>query len=134
MEASTVIFIPSTKGGILTKMMRDNELEMARITRFRVKYQEAGGIQLARLFSTDLAKGESCQREDCPPCSSKEEKKTGCKQQSIVYESRCALCNGEESSRQEGIETMRKGIYIGESRCQGLQRMVTCSEELAIQP
>ena len=55
---------------------------MARITRFRVKYQEAGGIQLARLFSTDLAKGESCQREDCPHCSSKEEKKTGCKQQS----------------------------------------------------
>ena len=36
MEASTVMFIPSTKGGILTKMMRDNELEMARITRFRV--------------------------------------------------------------------------------------------------
>ena len=115
MEASTVMFIPSTKGGILTKMMRDNELEMARITRFRVKYQEAGGIQLARLFSTDLAKGESCQREDCPPCSSKEENKTGCKQQSIVYKSRCALCNGEESSRQEGLETRRKGIYIGES-------------------
>ena len=48
MENSTVMFILSTKRGILTKMMRDNELEMARITRFGVKYQEAGGIQLAR--------------------------------------------------------------------------------------
>ena len=28
MEASTVMFIPSTKGGILTKMMRDNEIEI----------------------------------------------------------------------------------------------------------
>jgi hypothetical protein len=87
------MFIPSTKGGILTKMMRDNEIEMVKITRFRVKFQEAGGIQLARLFSTDPAKGESYQREDCPPCSSKEENKTGSKQQSILYKSRCAVCN-----------------------------------------
>ena len=75
MEASTVLFIPSTKGGVLTKMMRDNEKELAKITRFRVKFQEAGGIQLAMMFSTDLAKGEACQREDCPPCTSKEENK-----------------------------------------------------------
>ena len=115
MEASTVIFIPSTKGGVLVKMMRDNEKEMAKITRFRVRFQEAGGIQLARMFSTDLAKGDACQRKDCPPCTSKEEKKTNCKQQSVVYESRCSLCNKEESSHLGEKETQREGIYIGET-------------------
>ena len=39
---------------------------------FRVKFQEAGGIQLARLFSTNLTKRESSQREDCLTCLSKE--------------------------------------------------------------
>jgi hypothetical protein len=94
----------------LTKMMRDNEKELAKITRFRVKFQEAGGIQLAMMFSTDLAKGEACQREDCPPCTSKEENKTGCKQQSVLYESRCALCNKEESNHHEEKEIRREGV------------------------
>ena len=42
---------------MLTRLMRERELELAKITRFKVKMQEAGGIQLARLFSTDLARG-----------------------------------------------------------------------------
>ena len=67
-ETSTVMFIPSTRGGLLTSMMRERETEMSRTTRFRVKMQESGGIQLARLFSTDLAKGQPCGRQDCQPC------------------------------------------------------------------
>jgi hypothetical protein len=50
MQTTTVMFIPSTRGGLLTKMMRNREVEMAKITRFKVRMQEAGGIQLARLF------------------------------------------------------------------------------------
>ena len=40
--------------------------------------QEFGGIQLARMFSTVLAKGGHCDREDCNPCRSQAEKKTNC--------------------------------------------------------
>jgi hypothetical protein len=91
-QTSTVMFIPSTRGGMLTKMMREREQELSKITKFRVKMQEAGGIQLARLFSTDLARGESCGREDCHPCNSNV-KRPNCKQSSILYESKCSLCN-----------------------------------------
>ena len=59
-ETSTVMFIPSTRGGLLTSMMRERETEMSRITKFKVKMLESEGIQLARLFSTDLAKGQPC--------------------------------------------------------------------------
>ena len=67
-ETSTVMFIPSTRGGLLTRMMREREAEMSKITRFKIKMQESGGIQLARLFSTDLANGQHCGRQNCQPC------------------------------------------------------------------
>ena len=47
METSTVMFIPSTRGGLLTRMMREREFELSKITKFKVKMQEAGGIQMA---------------------------------------------------------------------------------------
>ena len=74
--------------------------------------QESGGIQLARLFSTDLAKGEHCKRDDCHPCEGSD-KRSNWKQSSIIYESRCKLCNPNHlpalGNRQKGLEyTMEK--------------------------
>jgi hypothetical protein len=75
-------------------MMREREFELSEITKFEM--QEAGGIQLARLFSTELAKGESCGREDCHPFRTSL-KRPDCKQSSIPYESKCALCNPDKT-------------------------------------
>ena len=47
-QTSTVMFIPSTRGGLLTKLRREKEQELANITGFKVKMQEAGGTQLGR--------------------------------------------------------------------------------------
>ena len=88
-----------------------------------MRYQEAGGIQLARMFSTELAKGQHCGREDCQPCGTGEKRNPNSKQSNIVYESRCKACNKEKdaSSLQEGKENdhqekqIKKGIYIGET-------------------
>ena len=52
---STVVFVPPTRGGKLVEMLTEKEVELANITKFRVKYQEAGGTKLGLLFSTDLA-------------------------------------------------------------------------------
>ena len=56
-NTSTVMFVPSTRNGVLIKALKEAETEISKLTRFQVRYQEAGGIQLARLFSTDLGKG-----------------------------------------------------------------------------
>jgi hypothetical protein len=115
-KPTTVLFVPSTKGGILTKMLRENEEEMVRITQFRTKIQEAGGIKLAGLFSTNLSRGAHCQREDCQPCNAGEEKRQNCKLSNILYESKCELCNAtEEDGKTSQVVENREGIYIGET-------------------
>ena len=112
---STVMFIPSTRNGILIKALKEAETEMSKITRFKVRYQEAGGIQLARLFSTDLGKGQPCGREECQPCGRygrKDEKIPFCKQANIGYESSCQLCNKEDGNITEKEKEGRLGIYL----------------------
>ena len=59
--ATTVVFVPSTKGSTLIKSMRDEEDRMAEITGFRIKYQEAGGNVLSnaliRTWARDFTVG-----------------------------------------------------------------------------
>ena len=105
-ETTTVMFIPSTRGGLLTSMMRERETEMSRITRFKVKMKESGGIQLAILFGTDLAKGQPCGRQDCQPCNGGEGR-TNCKKTSVLYESKCTIWNPDQhNSRSSGRKRM----------------------------
>ena len=80
-KTTTVVFIPSTRGGLLIKKMRENEEKLSQLTGFRVKYQEAGGTKLCNIFSTDTGKGFHCGREPCPPCDiAKEDKeRVNCK-------------------------------------------------------
>ena len=121
-NAATVIFVPSTKGSLLLKSLREDEERMSELTGFKIKYQEAGGNVLNNAFDKNLGRGQHCGRDNCPPCQTSE-KKGICKTKGIVYESKCKLCN--PSSQQEdqhgdaqppgGKPTSRVGIYIGES-------------------
>ena len=72
-KASTVMFVPNTRNGTLLKMMREKEESLVELTGFRVSYTEAGGTQLGRMFSTNLATNQPCGRssKDCIPCSDK---------------------------------------------------------------
>ena len=61
-QPTTVMFVPSTRNGTLIKMMRENEEKLVEMTGFRISYSEAGGTQLGRYFSTDLAGDQPCGR------------------------------------------------------------------------
>ena len=111
-ETTTVIFVPATRGGKLTEMLKEKEEELARITMFIVRYQEAGGTKLGLLFSTDLGAGDACGRKDCQPCERMVDKRPNCTAQSILYESKCVICNPSDTSSHQ--EQSRKGIYLGE--------------------
>ena len=54
-KTSTVIFIPSTRGGLLASMLKEKEDGLVRMTRFRVKIQEAGGTKLAAMSCPRIA-------------------------------------------------------------------------------
>ena len=115
-RTATVVFVPSTKGGVLTRKLREREEVLAGLTGFKIRFQEAGGSQLASLFSTDLGKGKHCGR-DCPPCDgSSTESRQNCKARNVVYETSCNICNPtEEKPSIQKEEKTREGIYIGES-------------------
>ena len=93
-EQTTVMFVPNTKGSILLKRLQAREDEMANITGFRIKFQEAGGIQLCRMFNQNLARFQPCGRLSYWPCKSGKEGATKkCKQRSVLYETSCCICN-----------------------------------------
>ena len=64
----TVIFVPSTRGGILVRKLRDRDETLAGITGFGVRLQEAVGTRLMNMFNTNLGKGLHCGRTPYPPC------------------------------------------------------------------
>ena len=64
---NTVVFVPSTKGGLLVRKLMDEDDKMAVLTGVRVKFQEAGGSKLVNCFEKDLGKGQYCGRKRCPP-------------------------------------------------------------------
>ena len=113
---STVMFVPSSRGGTLTRLLKENEPRLSEMTGFRVRYMEAGGTKLSQLFSTDTARGEHCHRVDCQPCNRVDENRQLCRKQNIVYESSCNICNPPgKTSQKEGKTGPRSGIYIGET-------------------
>ena len=84
-QISTVMCVPNTKGAILLKKLKGRENIMSNICGFEVKYVEAGGTQLIRLFNQDLGKGLHCGREVCPPCdTTKVEKRQHCRTRNIL--------------------------------------------------
>ena len=125
-QPSSVIFVPNTKGGILIGKLREKEEELSKLTGFRIKYQEAGGLQLRNVFSTDLAKGKHCGRKVCPPCDQSSENRQNCRTQNILYETKCLVCNPSEGTKEErnNQKAGRSGIYYGESSRSFHERMV----------
>ena len=115
-QTKTVVFVPSTRGGMLTRKLRKREEVLAGLTGFKIRFQEAGETQLANLFSTDPGKGKHCGRE-CPQCDgSSTERRQNCKSRKIVSETSCNMCNpNEEKPPMLNEEKSREGIYIGES-------------------
>ena len=139
MDTTTVMFVPNTRYGILLKKLKDKEEILSRLCGFRVKYTEAAGTQLGKLFSQDLGKGKHCGREVCPPCDNSEEgKRQNCRTRSILYETYCSLCNSDKKddhSSQQGAkegpiqppgrqdDEPKVGYYIGESSRSFHERM-----------
>ena len=123
-QPSTVIFVPNTRGGLLTKKLKEKEL--CKMTGLRVKFQEAGGLQLKNCFSTDLSRGDHCGRKVSPPCEQDTENRQNCQTQNILYETKCLLCNPPTSTHKEDAHkkpASRNGIYYGESSRSFQERM-----------
>ena len=113
---SSVIFVPSTRGGLLLRRLKEKEDQMSDLTGFKVKFQEAGGSKLINSFEKDLGKGKHCGRKPCPPCDTGGDLRQNCRNRNLLYESCCLACN-PSSLQEEKIKDAkpRMGVYIGET-------------------
>ena len=127
MTTTTVMFVPSTKGGILLKILREAEERLSQLTGFKIKYTESGGTPLMNLFNVESGKGSHCGRDICPPCDEGEEgKRQNCRTRSILYETSCKLCNPEDNKKvvqPSGSKSKRVGVYVGETSRSLSERM-----------
>jgi hypothetical protein len=96
-------------------MLKEEEDDLANITKFKVRYQEAGGTKPGLMFSTDLGAGEDFGRQYCQPCLSRNEDRPNCKSQSILYESKCTICNPTKKKTSRNREQPKKGMFGGET-------------------
>jgi hypothetical protein len=119
---SSVMFVPSMKGGILLKKLKEKEQELSKLTGFKIKYVEMGGAKLGNSFSTNLCKGMHCQKVSGGPCNINGEKREDCRSRNITYESVCRICNKEDMKEEKEKERSkpsqeegRKRVYIAET-------------------
>ena len=112
-QTETVMFVPNTKGGTLARKLREREEVLASVTGYGVRYQEAGGNQLANMFSTDMYRGEQCGRKACLTCPGASEDRPNCRARNLLYESSFTICNPatmKTNPSQEDEPKVREGI------------------------
>ena len=131
-DNSTVVFVPSTRGGILLSSLKEEEDKMAEMTGFRIKYQEAGVSILANAFNKNLGIGQPCGRKDCPPCT-ESGGKVNCKARCSVYESKCLTYNPESSLEEDPVGTQPSGRVSSSGGVSSQPRGI-CWRELRLAP
>ena len=114
----SVLFVDSSKGGLLAKKFKEEERRLGRMTGYNIRIAEMAGMPLSRLLpSTNPWGPDDCGREDCPVCSQEDEKPQSCKTRNILYKGSCRICqvDGQQSGRMDKKDGSSKGIYVGES-------------------
>ena len=108
-KIKAVMFVPYTPGSELIKKLRENEQNMNKITKHRIKLVERTGTKLQDLLTTsDPWKGSDCHRENCLLCFTKPKTeklvKQDCHQRNVVYETSCLSCQQEAERAIENNE------------------------------
>ena len=87
-KTRSVLFVEMSEKGILAKLLREVELRLSRITKYRTKIVEGVGSKLKDLLSnTDPWRGMNCGRTGCVPCNQPGDVKLNCRKKNIIYES-----------------------------------------------
>ena len=103
----TVLFVPPTPGGVLTKELKKREQELNKNNSDRIKIIEKGGVKIESfLTKKNPFKKENCSVKLCPLCSNKnKEVKILCNTNNVGYRWVCNTCKNKNKTT----------VYEGES-------------------
>ena len=109
-EIVTVMFVPQTPGGALSKRLKIVENEISKLTGERVKIVERGGTQVKQILhkSNPWSQG-FCGRENCLPCLHGDGKQN-CFEKNVVYKISCLECADEKNG-----DKIKAAVYVGQT-------------------
>ena len=125
----SVLFVPPTPGGALSKELRKREEELNKNNKERIKIVEKGGIKLKdMLIKKDPFKKSKCLEKSCPMCSnsevlepSPEEVKISCNTNNIGYRWLCITCQERNITKVYEGETARSARVRGTEHIKALK-------------
>ena len=137
-KIKAVMFVPYTNGSELAKRLRENEENLNKITKNRIKIVERTGTKLQDLLTkSDPWKGSDCSRPNCLLCFTKQRTEKSqtqdCHKRNVVYETRCLTCQEEqeqeienmdleEQEKRELIKKIKLYKYVGETSRSSFER------------
>ena len=98
------MFVPSTPGGTLMKMLKSRFNEISADSNFKIKFIEKGGSKIKNLLvRQDPFPTSDCQDAICPICKKTSVSETGdkptyrvpCSTESVGYRIVCLTCKGQ---------------------------------------
>ena len=109
MDFSTIVQVPSSRGGRLMKELVRKESQFAKLTGYNVQVIEKSGTQLALLFQR-VYTPRVCHWTDCPACAYTENKPSKCRINNVVYEAVCIEC--EEAAEAEKDKKVKAAGHL----------------------
>ena len=116
-RTTSVLFVEQTPNGELARRFREAEVELSKLTGFRIKIVERNGTKVKNILhvTNPWAEGK-CERAGCYPCATGETK--CCYKRNIVYTNTCRQCKGADGKGEAGTGAW----YVGESSRSAFER------------
>ena len=104
-----VMFVESTPGDKLLKMLRNTEEKHMIAKNKRLKAVSKSGTKLINMLQKNDPFQQNCKKPDCQPCKQAENsgKLTDCRKVNVTYESKCNNCDKEGKYRAYHGESAR---------------------------
>ena len=116
-RTTSVLFVEQTPNGELARRFREAEVELAKLTGFRIKIVERNGTKVKNILHVTNPWAEGvCERAGCYPCATGEIK--CCYKRNIVYTNTCRQCTGADGKEGAGTGAW----YVGETSRSAFER------------
>ena len=127
-EVITVLFVPQTPGGELSKRLQRAEEKISKLTGEKVRMVEKAGRTVRQmLHKSNHWSGGVCGRDKCLPCHSGDGTQD-CRDKNIVYDIVCSNC---EANKQTTVYTGMTSRTAFERGREHLNKLSACAQDSA---
>ena len=119
---SSFIFVPSTPGSSLARMLQEQERQNNQGRTHRIRIVEQSGISVRNFLSKNYPWGvKKCEQVDCFQCSTCQDPRISCRKPGIGYTITCLKCKSKDLSAVYEGESSKNAYARGKKHLQELK-------------